>query len=1340
MQDINDLIKLQAFTTNHSYQLRLMSDEEIIAKSESIYTAQLLKSREHTLDSSLFGANTVNNECGICFQKMDQCPGHYSVIQLPFPIVRSICFDDFKTLISLICPICSHFVISNSSDALKLSVDERLKWIKKETEKLTKGDDTMITCPVCQSKVKLVKVLQNEPNIRCCIEMADQEIIDQLNPIQLHIMLQNFKQTEEAGFSVNYHPKNFMTTVIPIIPGKLRPKTISSSESTLTGYYKKIIEEICPELNRLYKTLMTTNSPIITKGDMLNNFNKFYDQLMAYYMLITNMGTVKTMEIELNLIEKRDRKHVNTQNSLMGRFKGKEVSIFNKGIIGTRANVSARTVLGGAVDSPIKCCNVPYHIASKLSMLYPVYTQNLKAMKQLVASMNNTDLANDIHVPHVIGIMNGYTGKISKMTFKDALSRAALLKPGDKVAITLLNSDLVMQNRFPIVREESWTSFQVKKDNNTIITIPLSCCAMKQADFDGDESQIYVLFGHYLDTELLLLHSASAQFIAYKNGNPAIWIERSADAVYGFDKFKQGRKCMIYNGKYAKEYDVIKMIETYLPKDLRYSDSKLEIIDGKLPSEKTALENKEFFKYFTTLYGAEKAEELLDKLIQLAYDVNIDQGCSLGYEIKIYGKGVKEKIRQIIDETEKKLIEVEMSNNPLKDILQKIELDKQKPKIKELLIEGAKGTEIDKAGYTTLRQSEYYETVVMIDPITIDGLRVQPVLSEGSRTCSSFPRYSVDPRAYGYIDRGYDSDISPVAHFFESKQQRFSLYVKGKGTAKQGYLSNRLSVAYGNNYTDFNGALVNDIRSIGTMYGCCGLNPRLYVEQPLIDIDLKKDEFKKKYGKDEELVKLYDDINEYREIYILFTSFVKDTSLRPIFIAGFNYEQYINCYANSKSGKNGTSLDRINKFITRMRKAFCPDGMKQKYILENLKPHEYYFRVKLSQVDCSDEILNKLFDIFEWSLVDGGEAVGMKAALAASEPMTQAQLSAIHSARGAGGVDEENIQYSSGVDRFEELFGGKKSKNTVITFKLYDDSKENSRDFANEQETFYYNNIWTRMELDISHKISDKVLKLHPTIDLASVEINPYFITSIWNLTQISSYNIHVVDVINKLMENYNEISFITGYVLNSTEFMAYIYFKPTVKSEQINIIMEEWSMERPSTIVHGKYLRNCHVSEIKMNPGHYLIRANEVSQNSLSLQNLIFDPRVDPRGCRISDTAANQAIFGVFEASTRQYEELIYTAINLSDTSGVLHRHYKVIADAEFAGGKPEYASRNSLRRDRTMDTLRLVKFETAEDMIRQSLKFGDIQPVADPVCSSAFGELPTIGTGASKITLYPV
>lgn len=1332
MQDSNEILKYKTFASNHAYQLRLQDDEELLSKAETVYSAQHLISKNHTLDSGIFGATLMNPICDVCFQRVENCVGHFAVIQLPFPIVRAICLNDFKTIISLICPICSHFLTDNIRNALHLAPEHRLTWVKKEVEKFTKNGELNVICPTCGKKVTTVKVMQSEPSLRLCIVQPQQNVMDQVNPVQIYTMLQNFNQLNEIGFSSKYHPKNFMTCLIPIIPNKLRPKTISSSESTLTSYYRIIVEEICPELNKIYKTLSLGDGVVINRGDITNSFNKYYDKLMAYYLLITDMGADKTKEAELNLIEKRDRKHVDDHNALIGRFKGKDKSIFSKGIIATRCNVSARTVLGGATDAAIKSLDVPFHIAGKLQMLYPVYAQNLKAMKQLVAAMSNTEIVHNINIPHVLGIVNFETGKTSKVTIKDAITKASLLKPGDKLAISLINGDIVMQNRFPAVREESWSSFQVSKVNNTIITIPLSDCDMKMADFDGDEAQIYALSSHYTDAEALLLHSTFAQLIAYKNGNPAIWY--SADAPYGISKMKPGAKSLVYNSKmHFPALDVMKVIESYLPNDLRYKDGKTEIVDGKFISDKTNIDNKELHKYMASLYGPEVTEEFMDKIIQLAYDLNRDYGNTLGYEIRIYGADAKKEIQKIVDNTYEEMKKIEQSNNKHKGILQINATEKQKSQIKTILINAAKGSNIDKVGYTKSRQDEYYQTVVMLDHVVVDGERIQPILAEGSRVNCAFPRYSVDPCAYGFIRGGYNSDISPIAHFYETKQQRFALFQKGQGTAKQGYMSKRLGVAYGHNYIDFNGCLIDSFRIVGTQYGACGLNPRLFVSQPLIDIQLKRDEFVKKYGSDKKLVECYDKIHEYRDVYALLTSFTKSETIKDIFVAGFNYDQLINNFATSGS----MDQKQLDEFIERLRKIFCPDGLTERYMMENFTQHEYYFRIKLRNIKYDEKLLGRIYDQFEWSLADGGDAVGMKAALATSEPLTQASLHAIHHASG-GGANEEQIRRSSGLTRFEELLGGKKRKDTVVSFKLYDDSKESCIRFANEQETFYFNNIWTRLELGICKRIPEKILKIHKDIPLADVEINPYFVTSIWNVTKISSFGIHVVDIINRLVENFNEIMFITGYVLNSSEFMAYIYFKPTIKVEQINGLMEEWAMERASTIVHGKYLCNCYVSENKNRPGHFIVEANEVASNSMALQNLIFDERVDPRGCRTTDPEVNQKLFGIGEASTRQYEELIFTATNLSDTSGVLHRHYKVLADSTFSTGDPQYADRNSLRHNRCMDVLRLAHFETARDMIQQALRFGDIQPVADPVSASVFGELPSIGTGASKVDLY--
>ena len=1331
-----DISSLQTFQVNHCYQLRLQTDEEMLAKAECTYTDQLLKSKEHTLDSALFGATVMNPVCSICFQRVEACPGHFSVVKLPFPIVKTICLKDFKMLLPLICPICSHFYIKNVKDALALNPEDRLPWIKEQSLRFTKGEDTVIVCSNCHQPMVPIKIVQNEPCLRCCIVLPQDEIYDHINPCALYTILQNFRETEEAGFSTYYHPKDFMTTLLPIVPAKLRPKTMIASESTLTSYYKVIIEEIIPELNKLFKQsgLFKKNNIVIPRGDFENVFNKFYDKLVAYYLLITDMGTDTTKEQSLDLIEKRDRKHVDIHNSMIGRFRDKDKSYFNKGVIATRHNASARSVLGGAVNSPIKCVNVPSHVASKLAMAYPVFEENLKIMQQLVAAMANPVLLNDVKIPRVIGIVNGLTGKTSKLHYKDAATKAALLKPGDEILISLMNGDFVMQSRFPAVREESFNSMQVHIDDNTIITLPLATLALKMADFDGDEGQIYVITNHCYDIEALLLHSTFAQYIEYKSGNPGIWYPSTGDAYYGLKLIKKGAKAIVRNENYVPEYNVIDVVNSFLPKDLNYSDSKLCIKDGKIVDTKTGIKNMDFFKYYASLYSNEKAEELMDNLSQLCYDLLLDQGASLGYEIKIYGNDVKQKVRAIVKETEKKMFELEKSNNPLKDALQPLNVNNQKSEIKQLIIDSAKNSRIGIEGYTQDRQEEYYQTVVMLDHIICDGTRIRPILAEGSRVANCFPRYTIDPRAYGYADRGYADDIPPYTHFYDCKQQRFSMFQKGQGTAEQGYVSKRLAVTYGTSYTDFNGAVVNNFRNISTVYNCCGLNPRLFVNQPLIDIQLSRDEFKKKYDKeDDKLLALYDSIHDCQNVYAHFTCFTTRDAFGPEWIAGFNYEQYINSY--TEEGK--TDRKTIETFIDNLKNIFKPKGLNADWILENFKSHEYYFRVKLLQHKCNKEVLDKLTLLFEWSLCDGGDAVGMKASLACSEPLTQASLHAIHHASG-GGVHVKKIKQSEGVDRFEELLGGNKNKNTVLTFVLYDDSEKSSIDFANEQETFYFNNIWSRMELDISKKIHPRILKQHSNLNLNELDINPYYITSIWNLSQISAYHIHVCDVINKLIENYNEIMFISGWILNSTEFMAYIYFKPTVQAHQIQIIMEEWGTERPSTIVHGKYLKNCYVTENKNRPGHFIIQANEVNERSHGLENLIFDERVDPYGCKTSDPNVMIDMFGVMETAARDYEELIYTALNLSDTRGVLQRHYKVLADSTFAGGDSLYANRSSLRHDRTIDIMRLVQFETAKDMIQQSLKFGDIQPIADPVSASFFGELPSFGTGVSKCTIY--
>jgi DNA-directed RNA polymerase beta' subunit len=1325
--------------SRNTYKFKLLSDEEILSKSEGMYSEQNLLSKNYTIDSNKFGASLVHSRCGICFQPIESCIGHYHCIQLPCPIVKTLCQRDFIQIIQLLCPICSHFLIPNIKNVLNEPKQKRMGYIKKQFDAYVHGQD-VIVCPTCKNEVTPTKVFTDSPKWRIGTQLQGKQI-DQYNPIHIYNILQNFTELEESGYSKSYQPQHFMTILLPIVTNKLRPKNITSTESTLTTYYKFIIEGIIPSLSQLLKGMSFDMKPIIPNGDISQIFNDLYDKLYSYYILITDMGSDVTMEMALQTIEKKDRKHIDPHNPLMGRLKGKQ-SLFHLGIISTRHNVSARTVLGGAIDSSVLTMNIPYHISNKLGIFHPIYEENIKAIRQLILLSTDRKYIENINNPRCLRVINKFNGKNMKITPKNALSIASNLQPGDKVMISLLSYDFCQQSRFPSMREESWTSLEVVKDNNSLISIPLQDCEMKAADFDGDEAQAYCIYSHTLDVECLLLHSIHTQMIAYKLGNMAI--EFIQDIPTGFLKLNENATSMIRLNRKVPSYRCIDEINKLLPLNFNYKDAKILIKDSKIIGSARGIGSQELYKYINTLYGSAAAIKLVDGVTQIAYDVLRHEGSTIGYEITAGTYDDRMKIKEIINETYNEMIELEKSNDPNKDLKQINTVEKLKLKIKPIMISNAKGSNLDNLGFLISRQEEYYQIACIINHTIIAGSRIKPILAEGSRVDCSFPRYSVDPRAYGFNDRCYKDDIGANSHFNESEEQRRSMYDKGEGTAKQGYLSKRLGAAHGFVIVNACNLMVSTTQIVAFKYGVGGFNPRLFVSIEMPDITLSRDEFEKKY-KCPRLRYLHQNINDSASRYKHLTYFTKLSPNYTNFSTGFNWEQFINSHDIPMKGT--TPKEKVDKFINDMYDIYATPTLRNllnineqsdenNILLENFTHHEYYFRVKCYNFDCSS-LLNEMKDIFTWTLAQAGDPVGMKSCIAASEPLTQAVLHAIHYL--GGGARNEKIRRSAGVDRFEELLGGNTVKNSILTLKLYDDSEISCIEFANEQETFYLSGIWSRMELCISNKIPKSIIDQHKKdIDLNNIIVNIHFIKCVWNIVEVSSFNIHVVDIINALTKNYTDIMFISGHVLNNKEFVAYIFFKQDVPKYAIENIMEEWRYETSRTIIHGKYLKNCHVFESETNKGHYLIEANEVSSKAMVYENIIFDPKIDPFGCKITNIETIKKMYGIFEASAHQHEALIYTATNLSNTNGLLNRNYKTLTDCGFVSGDISYGSRNSLRVNENMDMFRMINFETPKDMLIHALKEGNEQEIADPVAAAIFGDLPDTGSGVHRVSLF--
>lgn len=1321
-----------------NYRVVLASDAEILDGAVTIYTRNHASYAETTLDSTLFGANTTaNKECSVCNQDIYSCPGHYSVIHLPVPIPNSLVVQDLKNLLLSICPICARILLDEATlkKIRDLNYKMRLVTVRNTVQKdMSRTSEAAFQCPSCGNMITSTISTQGSamPNLLFYIKSPETMDWVMINPIEVQVNLQRFTQLEEVGFSSSYHPANFMTSLIPILPSKLRAKG-AHAESALTTYYSAIVDQIVPTLENIRSYCAQRNSVVIAE-EKIKGFIEGYAKLQAYYMLITNVESEATTSRILETIGKPKTMRFDANNCIVRRFKGKEYSIFTKGIIDMIHNVSARVVLGCGPDVSMREIIVPYNIANKLMFYYPVYDVNLNFIKAMLLKMNDPVLRTDPSIPRVLGIWQHGRKAFCRFDTNKAASLAETLVPGDWIGLSICNGDMVMETRHPANIEESLTSFRANKQGLSVVGMTLPVCKCKAADFDGDEVQILLASAHWVDISSVLLHSVERQCRAYKTGNFSFWFDQQHDDTTGAKRFGDYDIHFHNHRPVPKGINVLEILESVFPRAFDFSNNNIVIKNGKIDKEKHDFMDKEFAKFYNTVFGPEAYVMLYDTVEHLAYDVNRELGATFGFEIRMHGsKEDKERIEKIKKEAYEEAKNILKTTGVMSQNVINC-LDKRMPEIKTILLEGGKGSNLDKIGMLRTRTDEY--AAMCVNPAFVkfeDGL-IQPNLADGMRTCGTAYRFSIDPEDYGYFKRGLAYDNDPTIYQFAAAAEELAIYQKFAGTAKQGYFANRLGITYGRAYLDHNGCVVDGRRLIGTQYGMCGLDPRHEIRLPLPDIDLSRDEFAKKFAKDKRLVELHGRINDDYERYTLSTIFTTDP-IKHILVTGLDFNQI---FSVQEKGESDQKV--VDKFIKRMYDLFIPPAIQDNIL--DLKPnfirHEYYFRHKFHDYKLTEKLADEFIGYITRMLGDAGEAIGMKAALSASEPLTQASLNAIHH-KDEGGSDTDIVNRPAGIRAFEQrLAGAKMSELTVLYLRLFDDSREACKAFAHDQETFFFNEVFAVNEIHVRATMIPKLIEMYGDV-ITSLPVNSVYVRSVWNMVKISKYGITTNDIIDGLMKCYKQIMFILPLPLNSTQLEAFIFFSAGVSMREISEIVNNWVHTSVKNIIHGGLIKNCFVREAINRPGHFVIECNESHPKINAYQTILFNPLVDPQTSLTTDPTLTTTIYGIAESEARVYDSLLYAALNLSDTRELLQRIYKTIASVMAVSGQLIYATKSSIIQDHDNDLFKNMKFQNMAGFMTEYAKHGKRQQFDEWVAAAVMQQHPGFGEGISKVIVHP-
>ena len=424
-----------------------------------------------------------------------------------------------------------------------------------------------------------------------------------------------------------------------------------------------------------------------------------------------------------------------------------------------------------------------------------------------------------------------------------------------------------------------------------------------------------------------------------------------------------------------------------------------------------------------------------------------------------------------------------------------------------------------------------------------------------------------------------------------------------------------------------------------------------------------------------------------------------------------------------------------------MYETFVPKKLQDNVIQlqENFKSHEYFFRMKLMEYKLVKELEEKVISCIENMLANAGDPIGVKTALACSAPLTQGALSAIHNAN-AGGANMDTVNRPDGMTAFLELLNGAKCKDdVVIGISLHDDSKEACNKFASEQETFYFNEIWAVNEIHVSTSYNKEIKAMYGSI-IEKEKRHPYYIVSTWNVVRMSLCGIKISDIINAVMKNNDEIKFMLPCrSINKSQVNVHIYFKESISTQTIYSIVQDWNKTNENNIVHGGLIKHCFVAELASNPGHYIIEANEAVPQNDAIKWLVYDPRVNPTRCKVSDPKQYMKLYGVFEGEARHYEQLMYTAVNYGATKATLSRNYMTVAALQTADGKLVFADANSMVKSRFGEFMKKCKFERAGKFIKEHLQRGEKEEVNEFTSANVFSELPILGSSVSDYLVYP-
>ena len=519
-------------------QFGILSSDEIIKLSVCELNSSKLVGSNSVYDPRM-GTLELEETCPTCEQNSKNCIGHFGHINLNVPVLHPLYHRLILSILKCICYKCSRLLLSEEklvlNNLFKTSVTNRFYSIVKNMDKV----DVCTFCEASQPKYifstseKQIYMIFKINGEITRIQMFEQEIYKMFSNITSHdIYLLGLNQND-------FHPKNLIIHTLPVLPPVSRPYVMADGitcDDDLTLQYLEIIK---------------ANQHIGNNKTTEFKKQKFIQILKFRIRCLFD-----------NSSEKQKVSNGRPLKGIKKRLTGKE-GIIRNNLMGKRVDKSARSVIGPDPTLKIDEIGIPYEIATILSYPVIVNTQNKEVLQRMIQNdevnfvlrknKGKQDLrinmkygSNVFHTKLLYGDVIFRKGEYWKTVMKESdkydmndndvvyrngeilqnirspSKKTFSLEIGDVVERKLINGDILLLNRQPTLHRGSMIAQKVKIIPGKTIRLNLAITSSFNADFDGDEMNLFCPNNIESEIELRFLSSVDNFILNPQSSNANI--------------------------------------------------------------------------------------------------------------------------------------------------------------------------------------------------------------------------------------------------------------------------------------------------------------------------------------------------------------------------------------------------------------------------------------------------------------------------------------------------------------------------------------------------------------------------------------------------------------------------------------------------------------------------------------------------------------------------------------------------------------------------------------------------------------------------------------------------